>query len=422
MQIHLNAKLEAYSRAPYYSDWVRDVSSNSTTEQVPEDFISYVRVKVPVGTDSDGNIVYEYKWKANTTVLQQSDGLSKLESRVADNETDILEHNKWIKNISLTDIGKSTLIFTDWNGYITRIQLPTTSPDNETIRQVTDKDGSKVLRSMYGVDNDTIVIVPEYETVTDETGTHAGLKTKDKFRAKALYTDFVQDRDLVVNNILSSDVIARTLYNLKNEINNLANDGVLIDPMPLSFVKQSVGEDDEADWYKEKIVSTCLTNWCEECQEDIKEGTTVIYLGDGYLYKYISGSWVKQFVERPIQANNYVIGLVRSSDEVWKGNVDYNGHITINGLEDEVNRRALLQDNTTKYDVVYTQTTDNKQSTKVITSEPIFDTVVSRTTDGRVKGMQAVDAEDFINLAQLASYLATYDDIQLIDTTIGGDN
>ena len=46
MQIHLNAKLQAYTKAPYHSDWIRDVGNDTLTKLTPEDLVAYLRVKV----------------------------------------------------------------------------------------------------------------------------------------------------------------------------------------------------------------------------------------------------------------------------------------------------------------------------------------------------------------------------------------
>ena len=422
MQIHLNAKLQAYTKAPYHSDWIRDVGNDTLTKLTPEDLVAYLRVKVQVGTDTFGNPVYEYKWYADSNALTTSTKLDEYGNKIDNLFEEVNKHTKSLSNIDLRITNKSTLIWKDSRGIEETLRLPTTSPDKKTIRQVEDSEGNQVLQAMYQSDNTTIVIVPQYGTVSDEFGIHQGVKTGDLFRAKALFTTFLDDKELVNNGILTSEVIARTLSNLKRQVANLANDGVLIDPMPLSYVKQLIGEDNESQWYNDTTVGTCLNNWVNSLSEDKKEGTTVIYLGNGYLYKFTNGLWEKQFVERPVVSNLYTLGLVKSSEQSWKGKVEQDGTFSINGAQAQVEARAKIVSNDSEYEVAYTQTIGNIQGKRTISSEVVNSSIVQRTADGRVKAQKAVDMEDVVNLLTLYDMLATPQDIAMIDTTIGGDN
>lgn len=421
MQIHLNAKLQAYSKAPYYNDWIRDVGSETLTNLSPEELVAYLRVKVQVGTDTYGQPVYEYKWYADKNTLLTSSKIDEHTKKLEELVQQFESQNKSITRIDLIATDKSTLKWTDYRGIQETISLPTTNPDNKTIRQVQTNDGGKVLSAMYKADNTTILITPEYETITDEYGTHQGLKTADVFKATALYTTFV-DEELVKNNVLTSETICRTLYNLKMQIANL-NSEYLIDPMPLTYVQKFVGNDDESLYFKDTIINHCLHNWIEKLNVESKDNLTVLYLGDGYLYKLSGGIWRKEAVERPIIGNLYTLGLVKSSEEIWKGKIESDGTFTINGLQETVESKITqINNDDGSYDLAYLQLKNNTQGYKIISDQVVNNSIVTRTIDGRIKCNTAIDMDDAINFNQLKSLLATYEDIEFIDTTIGGDN
>ena len=154
-ELKLNARLRAYSRAPYYTDWIRDITSQA---DIPEasinNPIAYARAY-----DHNG----EPTWiKLDISLLNKEtiDHLIDLVNVTEDEFKQIEDEFNRIQNnidfqLEVTGPYSNQLVFTNAKGQKKAITLPSSYPDKFTLNINEDH----LLYVMDTPDEETITIV-----------------------------------------------------------------------------------------------------------------------------------------------------------------------------------------------------------------------------------------------------------------------
>ena len=402
-EIRLKAILRAYSKTPFYDDFVRDLPAQQGT--IPG--TQYVRVYNEV-FDNEGNAIsgeYTGEWVALDTAL--------LEKPLKEFEDQVLKLSKDLDNVQVSvDLQTNKLKFVDGNGIISYYELPNAKVDYNTIN-------INENYRMYAVDtpdNSTIKEVDViYEHVDDEGNplpNYYGVisKVSGKLRTEGIY---VND----TNSIISGNELNSRLLKAEKNIRDLENYtqgiGGNLDPVNLGWLYRLNPNDDKYDVIQaqernaklDKYAYTQLNTDGSETPIKIPDQTKIQNLYDGILWVYIEKDniWLNEGADTVVQANNDgVLGVVTGSSENFKANIDSDGTISINGLEEEFSK------------VIY----DENSSV-----DPIDSTYVKRSSTGQIKANTPIENDDVVTLNYLeTSYASNRITSEQIDKLFGGDN
>lgn len=394
--IQLQAKLRAYTRAPFYSDYIREA---------PQDGEQYVRLNG--------------KWVTLETSLFE-DKLNNFQQMVTELQTQLDAVD--IRFNSTTN----QLIFVDGYGNETFVTLPGTNVDFETIG-LTD---TNALYVMDTPDNTTIKVVDVVTkpSVLDES---VSQKVSGKLRVDGVYAE-KSDTVLKGQDIL--DRISKAEKNISDLESYTQGKGGFLDPHNFGT--------DLKNAYLEEIDSTTgytrrdlLLN--ERAYVELNNGvpfsipdqTKIKNLFDGHIWVFISieDRWVDEGADTIVNANNHgVVGAVTGTaynpedpSTKFKISIEENennvatGVMSVNGLEQEFKK------------VVYKTETDNVA---------IPNTYVRRTLEGTVTTAESVNDTDAVNRGEFYRWMQTstisdeeiaeivtslyLPDIQLIDVSV----
>jgi hypothetical protein len=233
--IKLNAKLQAYSKAPFYTDWVRDIKSIPNYN--PKS--SYVRY-----TDGNGTT----SWEEIDTTLFNEEKLVGLIRDISSNK-DYAQSIKIIKPNTLYDennpdsmLPGNAFGFYDWNDDLTIVQFPYLySPDYSTI-------GVKV-DSVTGEGHLCAINTPDNVTLKVNQSTHK------------MYVDAL----LTSDGALLGNVINDKLKDLDRDVQDLIQlvkgTGGILDPWDFGVSEPT---EEELHWY---YVSWFTLNYLERYPE-----------------------------------------------------------------------------------------------------------------------------------------------------------
>lgn len=338
--IQLQAKLQAYSRAPYYNDLIREA---------PQDSTSYVR--------KDG------EWVGLDTTL--------LEGSLEDfrNQVESLEATLGNLTIELSGNGQY-LIFTKYDGSKVFLSLPTSRVDFKTLG-VNKDDGS--LYVLDAPDNRSIEVVDvEYEQ--DPNDYEINIKTKGTLRAKALYVDnlggsarYITGSD-IENRISNAEKNIQDLENYTQGVGGLLKPCKINDLGGMSPEYRNFKLSEEA---KKQLYSEGPTDG------PIPDQTKIKNLYDGHIWVYVSNSndkWIDEGADPIVNANNKgVLGAVTGDPSTkFKISINNDGTMSVNGLEAEFEK------------VLYTDDLGDIEGSSLVT----------KTEDGRIKAETPTDDDD----------------------------
>lgn len=345
-QINLKAKLQAYSKVPFYSDFVREA---------PKDTNSYVR--------KDGAWV-----SLDTTFLQDS---------LEEFKNEVIKVGETVKNIDVYfDISKNRLIFINSSGIAKEIYLPETKVDNNTIGY--DKDGR--LYQLDTPDNITIKVVNE-KYIQNAEDIDINDKISGELKVYGIYAE-------TSKSYLTGQSIKDKLTKLEKDVSDLESytqgTGGFLDPYNFGHLNSLTDNE----------INTILSNYAYDQlsdgrQELIPDQTKVKNIYDGHIWVYIqkTNTWIDEGADTIVTANNDgILGAVTGvkydpndintkfkisigTDE--KGNSL--GTMTVNGLEEAFDS------------VVYQSDSDKEIG---------FNTYVRRTQTGQIKAADPIEDDD----------------------------
>ena len=402
-QIRLKAILRAYSKVPFYDDFIRDLPSQEGTLPGTQ----YVRVYNEI-FDNEGNPItgkYTGEWVALDTAL--------LEKPLKEFEAQVLDLNKDLDNVQVSvDLQTNKLKFVDGNGIVSYYELPNAKVDYNTIN-------INENYRMYAVDTPDGATIKEVDTVyehMDDKGNplpnYYGIisKVSGKLRAEGIY---ITDTDSIISGNELNSRLSKAEKNIKDLENYTQGTGGNLDPVNLGWLYRLNPTDDKYDIIQAQERDLILNNYAyTQLNTDgsnspikIPDQTKIQNLYDGILWVYIEKDniWINEGADTVVQANNDgVLGVVTGSSENFKANIDSDGTISINGLEEEFSK------------VIY----DENSSV-----DPIDSTYVKRSSTGQIKANTPVENDDVVTLNYLeTSYASNRITSEQIDKLFGGDN
>lgn len=374
--IRLKAKLQAYSRAPFYGDYIRQPSG-------------------VLGDDFDPNIIYVLKdgnWidlaKAASDTGASIDELLKYIQKV---ETDLGDD---IRTVSCSvDYDKQSLKFIDSNRQEYFYVLPSAKTDNISIGLNQDN----LLETLDKPDEQTIKVVDViYEN--DDLGIN-NKKISGKLRVEGIYDI---DRKTIISGSRIQNFIDKAEKNIKDLETYIQGKGGFLDPY--NFM-EALGRLDEQT--RNSILNQYAYNQLSNGEPaQIPDQTKIKNLFDGHIWVYVqeSDSWVDEGADTVVTANNEgVLGAVTGVeydpdnwDTKFKISIDkeYNpadgswqstGTMTVNGLAEEFDK------------VIYKTETDSDSA------EP--NTYVRRTDRGTILTAACKEDSEAVNQGQINNWI-----------------
>lgn len=364
--IILKAKLQAYSRAPFYGDYIRQ--PESVIENYNKNLFYVMR---------DGHWIDLAQASSDLGVSIQDliEQVSTLDDRIFGKDGVVAKTDARIEN--------NKLLFTDGLGVQKTYILPTSSVDNDSIG-LTD---SFQITALNKPDNKTLKLVDiEYE----DDGISV-VKKSAKLRVDAVY-------DVDSETYLEGSELNNTLKRFDKTIKSLEEytlgTGGFLDPynfgnLNLDKDKRNILLNNQA--YKQLFNGV---------PREIKDQTKIKNLYDGHIWVYIQkdNNWVDEGADTIVNANNAgilgaVTGVAYNPTDLstkFKISIDVDsngistGKMSVNGLTEEFTK------------VIYKSESD---------TEVQANSYVKRTTNGAVKVADAKNGDEAINLNQMHNLL-----------------
>ena len=425
MQLKLNAHLNAYSRAPFYQDWVRDIAPDG--EYDPN--IVWARAK-----NESGDIT----WVPINKGLLDDANVKSLLSRIETAETTV---DQGLSSIYITapkyDPEAKQLVVKFYNDhgwelngtkhYVQSIAFPVAYPDNRTIYK--DINNSLFLSTVNNPDNDTIEIVPDVEKETSDATGNIESITTGKFRARGLHVETPRST-WTENNRLTGDAIDTALRLYDTELSDIRaivqGDSGYLAPMPSTFVKEG------------ERVSDALTRWALkelnlQTVVQIPNNTKVLFPEDSpasnrNLYVFVTehiftDPWIDNGKDVVVEATNTgVLGVVTGSNKKYhvsivdgyeENHIMHRGEMKVNGLEEEFAKVVYQGTNTSslKLNQAYIQTEEDQLVRQDIATAPIENTLVERTALGTIQCNEPTTDHEAVNVAWFKQQTITDDEI-----------
>lgn len=388
--ITLKAKLQAYSRAPFYGDYIRQPSGI-------------------LGDDFDPNIIYVLKDGSWIDLAQAASdtgaSIDELRAYIQQVEQKLGQN---IRAISCSiDYDTQSLKFIDSNNQEYFYKLPDARVDGETIG-LTD---NNLLQILDRPDDETLKIVDIL--YKDDSFGFENKKISGKLRVEAIYDS---DRKNIISGSKIQNFIDKAEKNIKDLEAYIQGKGGFLDPY--NFM-EALGRLDEQT--RNSILNQYAYNQLSNGEPaQIPDQTKIKNLFDGHIWVYVqeSDSWVDEGADTVVTANNEgVLGAVTgveydpdNQDTKFKISIDkeYNkvdkswqstGIMTVNGLAEEFDK------------VIYKTETDSDSA------EP--NTYVRRTDRGSIISAASENDDEVITQGQFndwvkAASAITSDDIQIL--------
>ena len=343
-KIKLNAKLKAYSKAPFYGDYVRN----------PKNIL----------TDYDPNIGYVLKdgiWIDVSELISET-GLSikELNQIIKDVQINLTAKLDQIK--CFVDYSNHSIVFIDNSGNEYTYVLPTAASDNKTVGM----NDENLIAVLDTPDNKSIKVVDIIYT-EDNLGTTTR-KESGKLQAYSLYAAedptknlSEDDKDSYNDNYLSGFSIKNRLKKVEQTIADLEQYtqgiGGFIDPYRFfpDVDEKYNPYNQPLNTLNENVRNLVLTKYALskfDQSSDFKPQTKVKDLYDNSIWVWNGSTWVNEGKDTIVNATNTgVLGAVtgvtydsNNPDTKFKISIGVdsygisNGIMSVNGLEDEFNK------------------------------------------------------------------------------------
>ena len=376
--IQLKAKLQAYSRAPFYGDYIRQPSS--VTENYNKDTIYVLK---------DGSWIDLAKASEELGISVEA-----LRAEVNDKFDNI--------RIEQDATNPAKILFYDSNDSPTEITLPSAVVDNITI-------GVNPDNQLYTINNpDEKTIKTIITTVGDSDNIQESFDVQNsgEYRVQAIYK--LEDPTVALSDIDKQDFnqkyisgfdIANRLAKSEKNISDLEafiqGKGGFLDPYNFGQALTNLSELDK---------NNALTEYAKQQlnTDEIPDQTKVKNLYTGNIWVYISDKnvWVNEGQDTIVTAtNDGVLGAVtgveydeNDSNTKFRISIEKDesglstGKMLVNGLKEEFQK------------VVYKSIGNDD-------SQPIPNTYALRTNTGAIRATEAIEDSDVINQGQFNSWI-----------------
>lgn len=374
--LQLKATLQAYSKAPFYGDYIRQ--PESVVENYDKNFFY---------------VMHDGQWvdlaEASSTL---GISIEELVEQIDTLNNKIFGKNGVVENTDVI-IDRNKLIFTDGNGVEKTYILPSFRVDNDSIGLNADFQ----LTTLNKPDNKTLKIVDvEY----DDDGVSV-VKKSAKLRVDAIY-----DADSKI--YLDGSELNTTLKRFDKTIKSLEEytlgTGGFLDPY--NFGNLNIDKDERNSILNNEAYKQLF----DGIPRQIQDQTKIKNIYDGHIWVYIQSdnNWVDEGADTVVNANNDgVLGAVTgvaydpsNPETKFKVSIDVddngisNGKMSVNGLVEEFEQVAYTND----------FETDN-----------IAYSYVKRTNTGAIAASDALNSNETVTLNQINQLLNT---LQLTDSDI----
>ena len=374
--INLKATLQAYSKAPFYGDYIRQ------PEFIVENY--------------DKNFFYVMHDGQWVDLVEASSALGmsieELVEQITTLNNKIFGKNGVVENIDVI-IDRNKLIFTDGNGVEKTYILPSSRVDDDSIGLNADFQ----LTTLNKPDNKTLKIVDvEY----DDDGVSV-VKKSAKLRVDAIY-------DADSKTYLDGSELNTTLKRFDKTIKSLEEytlgTGGFLDPY--NFGNLNIDKDKR---------NSILNNQAYEQLFDgiprqIQDQTKIKNIYDGHIWVYIQkdNTWIDEGADTIVNANNDgVLGAVTgiaydpsNSETKFKVSIEVddngisNGKMSVNGLIEEFEQVAYKHE---------------------FKADSVAYSYVKRTDTGAIAASDALNSNEAVTLSQINQLL---NNLQLTDSDI----
>lgn len=389
-QIKLTAKLKAYSKAPFYGDYIRN--PKNTLDDYDSD-IGYIL--------RDGNWV-----DVNKLISETGLSIKELTQVIKDIQSNLTEKLDTIK--CYIDYSKQSIIFIDDDGNEYVYILPTAATDNTTIGinksnlitllDTPDDKSIKVTDIIYSEDNFGAITKKEsgklkaYALYTGEDPTN-NLSEEDKIKYNEEYISGYSVKDRLTK-------AEKAIYDLEQYTQGT---GGFLDPyrfFPDIELKYNKYEQ-PLDTLAENLRNIVLTKYALDQfsqSSDFKPQTKVKDLYDNSIWVWNGSTWINEGKDTIVNATNTgILGAVtgvqydsNNPETKFKISIGVDsygistGVMSVNGLQEEFNK------------VVYKSSGDADSTTS--------GSYVQRTSDGTIVANASIKDSDVINQGQFNNW------------------
>ena len=389
-QIKLTAKLKAYSKAPFYGDYIRN--PKNTLDDYDSD-IGYIL--------RDGNWV-----DVNKLISETGLSIKELTQIIKDIQSNLTEKLDTIK--CYIDYSKQSIIFIDDDGNEYVYILPTAATDNTTIGinksnlitllDTPDDKSIKVTDIIYSEDNFGAITKKEsgklkaYALYTGEDPTN-NLSEEDKIKYNEEYISGYSVKDRLTK-------AEKAIYDLEQYTQGT---GGFLDPyrfFPDIELKYNKYEQ-PLDTLAENLRNIVLTKYALDQfsqSSDFKLQTKVKDLYDNSIWVWNGSTWINEGKDTIVNATNTgILGAVtgvqydsNNPETKFKISIGVDsygistGVMSVNGLQEEFNK------------VVYKSSGDADSTTS--------GSYVQRTSDGTIVANASIKDSDVINQGQFNNW------------------
>ena len=361
--LQLKATLQAYSKTPFYGDYIRQ----------PESLL---------GSEYDPNLVYVLKdgsWVDLAKAASETGAsIDELKAYIEQVEKKVRDNIRIEQDLS----NPFNLKFYDYNNVPTPIVLPTANTDNITIGVNEDSQ----LYTINNPDEITLKTIITYEGDSENIQESFNIKRDGKYQVVSIF----DEREKAY--ISGTDIRARLSAaekNIKDLEAYAQGTGGFLDPYNFgSFVNLSAAE-------KNNILNQYAYDQLSGGEPQlIPDQTKVKNIFDGHIWVYIQSddNWVDEGADTVVTANNdgvlgAVTGVTYNPDDIntkFKISIDDKGEMSVNGLEEE-----------------FADVLRESQSSV----NPLADTYVKRSDLGTVKASNSIEDNDVITQGQFNTWI-----------------
>lgn len=393
--ITLKAKLQAYSRAPFYGDYVRQPAGILGSEYNKD--VTYVL--------KDGSWIDLAKAVSDTGL-----SLDELTAKIEEVERNLLED---VRTISCyIDYNRQAIVFIDSNNQEYFYTLPSAATDNISIGL---NDNSKITL-LDKPDQKSIKVVDVEYSYDNILGIDK--KISGKLRADALYSNTdpaigLSPEDLAIYRseyISGYDIknrLSKAEKNIKDIESYIQGTGGFLDPYNFGQSLTNIDELSRNQYLNNYAYSQLFNGEAQQLPDQTKVKN--VYTGNIWVYIQETNTWINEGQDTIVTAtNDGVLGAVtgveydrNNPDTKFKISIGKNengfsnGLMEVNGLQEEFNK------------VIYRTETDANAATA--------NTYVQRTETGTIIANPAIIDNEVITQGQLNDWISS---VIITDTEI----
>lgn len=402
-QIKLNATLQAYSKAPFYSDWVRDVSAQNGSYEPIQEILNSDGSVAKIAWVRALNNKNEYQWYPIDVTALDASAIEELRQQLFQYGTSLEENLEGIYlSAPYLDEATNNLVLSFYNKfgwinnegvkeYVRTISLPGVYPDNRYIYK--NLDAGNTLTLVNTEDNATIKVVPKGNpTIAYDQINQPVMIQPGAYQVEGIHVDNPVSK-WATGSILTGKNLDNALLQHDIEIEDLKQivqgKAGFLDPIDTEFIWDGTGDREEA--FQTFLTKNALTQlFGDNINVDITnipDQTKVIYKNHVYTFTLTHLLWQDSGMDVVVEANNGgVFGVVTGDATTpYKVKVEADGTMSVNELENSLDLKVSIINNTTSNDIAYIQTEEGVSSYIEVDTTSAENTLAKRKADGSLE-------------------------------------